>query len=170
MDWRKSRPKLRPTPRQSLRIFLPQHCNCRKISRTRFTLNGRTERENRMIRADRRSSSSISNRIRTVMPSCKSLASKTAWHLRQRRSVASRVGEAERTDAKTERSKSEWQDGVPGVRSTRSERTCIKQRTRLKHLHNTTLSDCEQVFPFYNVSDDDNVYNNNANVNCSTNM
>ena len=37
-------------------------------------------------------------------------------------------------------------------------------------VHNTTLSDCEHAFPFHNVSDDDNVFRNNASVNCSTNM
>ena len=37
-------------------------------------------------------------------------------------------------------------------------------------VYNTTLSDCEYVFPFNSVSDDDNVLNNNACVNCCTNM
>ena len=30
--------------------------------------------------------------------------------------------------------------------------------------------DCEHVFPFHNVSDDDNMFRNNVSVNCSNNM
>ena len=37
-------------------------------------------------------------------------------------------------------------------------------------VYNTTLSDCDYVFPFNSASDNDNVFSNNASVNCCTNM
>ena len=41
----------------------------------------------------------------------------------------------------------------------------------LMSVYNTTLSDCDYVFPFNSVSDDDNVFgNNNASENCCTNI
>ena len=41
----------------------------------------------------------------------------------------------------------------------------------LMSVYNTTLSDCDYVFPFNSVSDDDNVFgNNNASDNCCTNI
>ena len=46
----------------------------------------------------------------------------------------------------------------------------IEQRTHLMSVYNTTLSDCDYVFPFNSVNDDDNVFSNNDSVNCCTNM
>ena len=37
-------------------------------------------------------------------------------------------------------------------------------------VYNTTLSDCDYVFPFNSVSGDDNAFSNNASANCCTNM
>ena len=37
-------------------------------------------------------------------------------------------------------------------------------------VYNTTLNDCDYVFPFNSVSDDDNAFSNNASANCCTNM
>ena len=37
-------------------------------------------------------------------------------------------------------------------------------------VYNTTPSDCDYVFPFNIVNNEDNVFSNNASVNCCTNM
>ena len=37
-------------------------------------------------------------------------------------------------------------------------------------VYNTTLSDCDYVFPFNSVSDDDNAFSNNASANCFINI